>query len=210
MNLLGFRESKKLLSKYNIKSAKTKIVNSSDQALDFAKTNGWPVVLKVFSENIIHRTEKGLVETDISNSDQLSKSFNNLKNKSRKIKDSLILIQETCVGTQLICGMKKDPVFGPVLMFGLGGIFVEVLKDVSFQIAPVSKTEARDMIKEIKGYKILKGYRNMPEVDINEIAKVILSVSKMSQENPEIKEINFNPVFGKGKIIKTADPKIIV
>ena len=208
--LLDFKKSKKLLDKYNILVVKTRIIKTKKQAINFTKKNNWPVVLKVNAPSLLHKTEKGLVKTGIKNKQELIKEFKSIFKKSKNIKNKEILIQKTIKGVEIICGMKRDPAFGPVLMFGLGGIFTEVLKDISFQISPVSKKEAKEMIKKIKGYKILKGYRNTPKADINKLTKLILNISKLSQENPQIKEIDLNPVFVNEKEIKVVDPKIII
>jgi len=208
--LLNFEKTEKLLNKYNILVVKTRIIKTKKQAISFAKKNNWPVVLKINAPNLLHRTEKGLIKIGINNKQELIEEFKNIFKKSKNIKNREILIQKTIKGIEIICGMKRDPAFGPVLMFGLGGIFAEVLKDVSFQIIPVNKKEAKEMIKKIKGYKILNGYRNTPKADIDKLAKLILNVSKLAQENPQIKEIDLNPVFINEKYIKVADPKIII
>jgi len=208
--LLNFEKTEKLLNKYNILVVKTRIIKTKKQAISFAKKNNWPVVLKINAPNLLHRTEKGLIKIGINNKQELIEEFKNIFKKSKNIKNREILIQKTINGIEIICGMKRDPAFGPVLMFGLGGIFAEVLKDVSFQITPVNKKEAKEMIKKIKGYKILNGYRNTPKADIDKLAKLILNVSKLAQENPQIKEIDLNPVFINEKYIKVADPKIII
>ncbi len=208
--LLDFQETKKILDKYNIPLVKTEVINSERQGFDFASRNGWPVVLKVFSPKILHRTELGLVKNNIKNEVELKSSFCDILKKSDKLKNKKILIQTKAKGTEIICGMKRDSVFGPVLLFGLGGIFVEVLKDVSFGIAPLKEKDALQMIKEIKGYKILKGYRKYPEVDLKKISKLLINLSRLSLEEKRIKEIDFNPVFVGPKKIEAVDFKIII
>jgi len=207
--LLNFKETKKILADYNIPLVETEVIESRKQALNFAEKK-WPVVLKVFSEEVLHRTESGLVKTGIGNKKELSSSLREMERRSKNLKKKKILIQRTEKGTEIICGMKRDETFGPVLMFGLGGIFVEVLKDVSFSITPLNKKESLEMIKEIKGYKILKGFRGFPEANLEEISKLLLSLSKISEENGEIKEIDFNPAFVNEKTLKVVDFKIII
>ena len=112
--------------------------------------------------------------------------------------------------TEIIIGMVKDPHFGPVIMFGLGGIFVEILKDVSFRILPIEERDAHEMITEIKGYKILKGTRGEPPKDIKAIKDLLMKISQMSMENPEIKEIDLNPVFIFEKGLQVIDARIIL
>jgi len=207
--LLNFRKTTKLLKKYNIPIVKTEIIDSQKEAVLFAKKNDFPVVLKVFSPEVLHRTEKGLVILNINNKEQLKESFNKILKKSDKLKQKNILIQKQGKGTQIICGMKRNVSFGPVLMFGLGGVFVEVLEDVSFGIAPLSKKEASQMIKRIKGYKILKGFRGYPKADLSKISQVLTNLSRLAQENEDIKSIDLNPVFVNKSKIEVADPKII-
>jgi len=128
--------------------------------------------------------------------------------KIRKIEG--ILVQKMGFGREIALGMKRDLQFGPVLMFGLGGIFIETLKDVSFRICPLSKKTAKEMIKEIRGYPVLKGQRGKRGINIEKLVEIILQLSKLSLENPEIKEIDFNPIFVDEKTAKVADLKFFV
>jgi len=122
-----------------------------------------------------------------------------------------ILVQEMAPSaTEVIVGSIKDPQFGPTVMFGLGGILVEILKDVTFRIAPVSEDEAREMITEVKAYPLLKGYRNTPPADVNAIIRILLSVSKLAMEHEEIKEVDLNPIMVYEKGAKTVDARIII
>jgi len=206
--ILDFKKTNKLLTEYNIPLIETEVVQSKKQALDFADNN-WPVVLKVFSKEVLHRTELGLVKTGIESKKELKSSLDEIRKEAVDLKDKKILIQKTGKGTEIICGMKRDKTFGPVLMFGLGGVFVEVLKDVSFGITPLSKKESKEMIKQIKGYKILKGFRGYPKVDFEKISKLLLNLSKIAEENENIKEIDFNPAFVNEKTLKVVDFKVI-
>jgi len=187
MSLLNFSETKKLLLKYKIPFCKTEFVTSKEEAINFAKKIGFPVVLKIFSKEILHKTDIGGVKTEIKNEKELKKSFNELK-KIKKIEG--ILIQKQIKGQEIAIGMKRDNQFGPVLMVGLGGIFIEVLKDISFRICPLSKKEAKEMIKELKGYPILKGYRNQKPVNLEKISEIITNLSKLSLKEKNIKEID--------------------
>jgi len=199
-----------LLKRYKIPVLEMKVIGSKKEALAFAEEFGYPVVLKIFALHILHKTEEGLVEVNIRNEKELSEAFEKITKSSSKIRSKKTLIQKMGKGLQVICGMKRDPTFGPVLMFGLGGIFVEVLGDVSFGIAPLRKSEAMEMIKKTKGYKILKGYRGKPSVNFEKISELLVNLSKLAEKRKDIKGIDLNPVFVNEKTIKVADPKIIV
>jgi acyl-CoA synthetase (NDP forming) len=210
MKILGFEKTKKLLKQYKIPLVKTKLVITQKELKRVAEKIGYPLVLKVFSPEVFHRTEKGLVKVGIEAENDLEKAFDEISRSCKGIKIEGFLVQKMAKGIEVACGMKRDVSFGPILMFGLGGVFIEVLKDVSFGIAPLSKKEAREMIKEIKGYKILKGYRGKRAVNLQELEKILLQLSKLSLEHPEIKEIDFNPVFVNEKRVQVADFKFLV
>ena len=210
IKLLGFEETKKLLRKYRIPFSKTELVKSKKEALKSAKVIGYPVILKGSSSKILHKTEKGLVKFKINDEKRLAKVFDEIIKSSKRTKIEEVLVQKMEQGIEMVCGMKRDESFGSVLMFGLGGIFVEILKDVSFAISPVTKKEAIDMIKEIKGYKILRGYRGQLPIDFEKVSQILVQLSSLSMEHPEIKEIDLNPVFADGKNIRVADAKFLL
>ena len=206
--LLSFDKTKKLLEKYEIPLVEGKIISSCAEASAFAKTIGFPVVLKIISQKILHKTDIGGVILDIGDKESLSAAWGKI-NKLAKSKKADILIQRQEQGTEIIIGAKRDPVFGPVVMFGLGGIFVELLKDVSFRLAPINKREAGQMIKEAKSYKLLTGFRGGKKANIEKIKDILVNVSKMaSKEN--IRELDLNPIIVNAKQAKTADAKIII
>jgi len=206
MKLLGFRKSKNLLLKYQIPFLECEIFGKKEfqEAKDFAKKIGYPVVLKVFSSKIFHRTDIRGVRVGIKNEKELKEAFFDLS-KIQRIES--IIVQETGEGQEIALGMKRDLQFGPVLMVGLGGIFVEVLKDVSFGICPISKKEAFEMIKETKGYRVLKGERNQKGVNIKALIEIMLLLSKLSLREKDIQEIDFNPVIINEETAKVADFK---
>ena len=210
MKLLSFEKTKKLLSKYEITILETEVVKTKEEAKKAAKKMGYPVVLKLWSPEILHKTEKGLVKTEIKTDRELKKSFEEILKKSKDFQAEGILVQKMARGIEVACGMKKDSSFGPVLMFGLGGIFIELLKDVCFQIAPISRKEALEMIKGIKGFNILKGFRGQKPVMLEKIVDILVKLSKISLENPEIREIDMNPMFVDEKRVRVADFKFIV
>lgn len=207
MALLSFSETKKIFLKYKLPILSAELFESEKEALISAKKIGFPVVLKIWSSNILHRTDIGGVKVGINNEKDFKQAFFNLQ----KIKNvEGIIVQKMGEGKQLFLGMKRDEQFGPVIAFGLGGIFVEVLKDVSFRVCPVSRSEAQKMIKEIKGFPILKGQRGQDGINIEALINLILKISKLSLEENQIKEIDFNPVIADAKKILLADFKIII
>jgi len=198
----------KLLSKYKIPVVKGKIVKSKKELLSFVKKVGFPVVLKIFSPDILHKTDIGGVILDIEDRESLSAAWDKIS-KLTKSKKADILIQKQEKGTEVIIGAKRDPVFGPVIMFGLGGIFAEALKDVSFRLAPISKKEAKEMISEIKGSKILKGYRGQKPVNLLKLEEILLSLSELITKEKNVKEVDLNPVIVNDKKAIVVDVKII-
>lgn len=182
MALLNFQETKKLLLKYKIPFCQTKISKSKKQAIKIAEKIGYPLVLKISPLKILHKTKIDGVKTEIKNEKELKKAWDDLS----KLKETEgILIQKMLSGREVVLGIKRDPQLGPVLMFGLGGIFVEVLKDVSFRICPVSKKQAEKMVKEIKGYPVLVNPVRFGKlsngVNIKQIVKIITNLSKLAR-----------------------------
>ncbi len=195
------------MEKYKIPFSKTELLTSEKEALKKADQLGYPLTLKVFSPNVYHRTEKELVRNNLKEKEEFKKAFLSLKKKTPL--KGVLLLQKKEKGIELMAGMKRDPVFGPVIVFGLGGVFVEVLKDISFALSPLSRRDAKKAIKSIKGYRVLRGYRNNPPVNLNKLGDFLVKISKLAEENPEIKEIDFNPVFAQGERIKAVDFKLI-
>ena len=193
-----------------------KLTGNVEQAKKAADEIGYPVALKVMSADIPHKTEAGVIKLGVRSETELATSFGEILEKAKKFKADAkidgVLIQEMAEkGVELIIGMKRDASFGPVIMFGLGGIFVEVFKDVSFRIPPLSMRDAREMIEEIKGSKLLKGYRGMEKMDVEAIASTLMSVAGLSLDlGEEIRELDINPVivYPRGKGIKVVDALI--
>jgi len=203
MKLLSFFETKKILEKYKIPILETYFLEKID---DFKKVKiSPPWVIKL--SGIPHRTEKKAVFLKVKekNLKEVLKKIFSLK---EKLKAEGVLVQRYFEGIELFLGGKEDKIFGKILLFGLGGIFVEVLKDISYGICPLSKKEAQDMIKNLKGYKILKGYRKKEGVSEKKLQKILLSFSRLLEKEKEIKEVDLNPLLGKGKEIFAADFKI--
>ncbi len=202
---------KKIMSYYGISFPRIELAYNLDDALRIANSIGYPVVLKISTDKVIHKTEIGGVITDIKTQAELKKAYLRIIDKV-DIKINGILVQKMeNIGKEVIIGMKRDPQFGPIIMFGLGGIYVELLKDVSFRLAPVSKEESLEMINEIKSINLLKGVRGENPSDIDKISETIVSISKLSLELPSIKELDINPliVYEQGKGVKAIDIRIV-
>jgi len=208
-------EAKSICVEYSIPVTKFTLAKNETEACKFAENIGYPVVLKIVSPNIIHKSDVGGVIVGLKTANEVKKAYrqilDNVKKHNAKAKIIGVLVQEMAPSsTEVIVGATKDPQFGPALMFGLGGIFVEVLKDVTFRIAPISKEEAHEMIKEVKAYPLLKGYRNLPPADTDAIANILVNTSKLVIEHQEIKELDLNPIMVYRKGAKTVDARILL
>lgn len=208
-------EAKTVCMEYDIPVTKFKVAKNEAEAVKFSEELGYPVVLKVVSPDVIHKSDVGGVIVDLKTTEDVKNAYKqileNVKKHKPKAKIVGVLIQEMAPSsTEVIVGAIKDPQFGPALMFGLGGIFVEVLKDVTFRVAPVTEDEAREMITEVKAYPLLKGYRNLPPADIETIVKIIQNTSRLVMEHQEIKELDLNPIMVYEKGAKTVDARIIL
>jgi acyl-CoA synthetase (NDP forming) len=208
-------EAKKLLREYGIPVPDFKLIKSEEEITGLAKEINFPIAMKIVSPDIIHKSDAGGVKLNIKNETEAKLAYQGIISEVKKYnKEAQIfgVITYSMIPklTEIIIGIMKDPHFGPVIMFGLGGIFVEVLKDISFRILPIEERDAREMIAEIKGYEILKGIRGEPPRDIQAIEEVLMKVSKLTMENPEIKEIDLNPVFVFDKGLQVVDARMIL
>ena len=214
---LGEMEAREILKAYGIRVPEAELASDIDEAKEIAKRIGYPLVLKIVSPNILHKTDVGGVRIGIGNEKELEEDYDEILFHVRKyIPDANIrgiLVQEFIKNKkETIIGMSEDPQFGPMIMFGLGGIYVEALKDVSFRIAPLSRQMAGEMIEEIKTTKLLKGTRGEDPSDIESIIEIILKVSQLVIDFPEIIEMDINPLFvkkqGEGSIAGDARIRI--
>ena len=191
------------------------MAKTAKEAIEASRTIGFPVVLKIASSDVLHKSDIGGVAVDVGSEEEVEKRYNEIMNNSiKKVPNALIagiLVQKQVPNTiQVIIGGIRDNQFGPAVMFGLGGVFVELFKDVAFRIAPVTETEALEMMKEIKGYPILSGYRGMKELDISQITKTIVTISELISNVDEIKEVELNPLFVYEKDTIAVDARIIL
>ncbi|AEE15041.1 acetyl coenzyme A synthetase (ADP forming), alpha domain protein [Thermodesulfobium narugense DSM 14796] len=204
---LGDWEVREVFEGYGFTLPKTLLATTSLEASDFAEELGFPVVMKIASPDILHKTDVGGVKVGLRNKDEVIRAFDDIMISVRRyFPDAEIwgvsVQQMLPPGKDVIIGSVKDPQFGHMIMFGLGGIYVEVLKDVSFRIVPVSESDAMNMIREIKSFKLLSGARGEKGVDQNAIVDAILRVSNLVTDFPEIVELDINPlrVFEEGAV----------
>jgi len=213
--LLTEVESKDLLRGAGINIIDTKPATSREEAIVISKQLGYPVVLKIASPDIAHKGDDGGVVLGLKTPNQVGKAFDKILAAVRQ-KYPQAVIQGVSVqkmarpGVEVIVGMSKDNQFGPVLMFGLGGIWVEVLKDISFRVSPLTRKDAAEMIREIKGYSLLTGYRGQEPVDVSKLEDILLKVSDFVELNPVVKELDLNPIFAYSDDAVAVDARIVL
>jgi acyl-CoA synthetase (NDP forming) len=208
-------ESKKILKQFRIPVVEARLAKNQKDAASLSQKVGFPVVLKIISPDVIHKTDSGGVKLGLKSVSEVRKAYNEILESVKKKFPSAVIhgvsVQKMArPGTEVIIGSSKDPQFGPVIMFGLGGIFVEMLKDVSFRIIPVARRDAQEMIKEIKGYPLLQGYRGKEPASIPVLIDMILKISNLINKNPQIKELELNPVFAYKDRAVAVDARIIL
>ena len=208
-------EAKELLATAGINVAPTKLATSKQEAASIAKTLGFPVVLKIVSPDVLHKSDAGGVKLNLNSEAEVGNAYDaimtSIKAKLPSAKILGIAVQKMArPGTEVIIGMSKDPQFGPVLMFGLGGIFVEIMKDVSFRIVPLTKRDADEMIHEIKGFPVLTGYRGQEVASLAHLQDMLLKVSEFAEKNPEVKELDLNPVLAYKDGAIAVDARVIL
>jgi acetyltransferase len=205
---LSFIDSLNLINQYGIDIVPTVVAFSPEEAVTVAERVGYPLVMKIFSDTITHKTEVAGVKVGIKDRLEVKEYFEKVKKiLGNDLKG--MAIQPMIKGQEIILGVKKDPNFGHMIMFGLGGIYAEIMKDVSFRLAPLNHEEALKMISEIKSFKILDGYRSLPKVDIEKIADALVGISNLVSDYPKIEELDINPIIADEKGYKAVDVRII-
>jgi acetyltransferase len=195
----------------------TKLAKKADAAADIADTMTFPVVLKIVSPQILHKSDAGGVIVKLESRDDVIGAFHRIVESASNYNPEAViegvLVQKMAEpGEEVIMGMNRYPIFGPLLMFGIGGIFVEVFQDVTFRLAPLKRNSAHRMIRDIKGYKLLNGFRGRPQADLEILEKLLVSLSDLVTAHPEIAEMDINPllVHEDGKGATVADCRIIL
>ncbi len=214
-SLLTEIEAKELLRQAGIDVVETRLAVSREEAISLSEQAGFPVVLKIASPDVVHKSDAGGVKLGLETADQVGSAYDEIMESIGKAYPDAgihgVSVQKMArAGVEVIVGMSKDAQFGPVLMFGLGGILVEILKDVSFRIVPLVKRDASEMIHEIKGYPLLEGYRGQEAVDVAKLEDLILKVSDFVEGHEEIKELDLNPVFAYSDGAVAVDARVVL
>jgi acetate---CoA ligase (ADP-forming) subunit beta len=208
-------ESKQVLAAAGIPVAEARLATSADEAASAADVVGYPVVIKIVSPDITHKSDVGGVKVGLESADEVRAAVGDMlaavKQAEPEANIEGVAVQKMAPsGIEVIIGMSKDPQFGPVLMFGLGGIFVEVLKDVAFRIVPLEPKDARQMIEEIKGFPVLQGVRGQDPADLVALESLLLKLSEFVAANPQVEELDLNPVFALKNGAIAVDARIVV
>lgn len=208
-------EAEEVARHYRIRVPESGLAQSEKQALEFAKKIGYPLVMKIVSEDILHKSDVGGVRTDINSQKDVSSSYKeilrNAKKSNRKARIEGVLIQKSAPKNyEFVVGATRDPQFGPTVMFGLGGIYVELFKDVAFRLAPISEQESLEMMKDTKAYKLLTGFRGSKPLDTQAVAGTIRAVGELMIHEPQVESVDINPLFVYPKGALAVDVRIML
>ncbi|HJY81907.1 MAG TPA: acetate--CoA ligase family protein [Candidatus Binatia bacterium] len=213
--LLTEVEAKALLSVSGVAVAQARLAQTREEAVALARDIGFPVVLKVCSPDVSHKSDVGGVKLNLTSAEDVSQAFDDIvgavaQGRPAVTIDGVSVQAMATPGLEVIIGLTADPQFGSLLMFGLGGVYVEVLKDVAFRLAPLSQRDAQSMIREIKSLPLLTGFRGQPAVDLAALERVLLQVSALAEAHPQIKELDLNPVFAYPQGCLAVDARVVL
>ncbi len=213
--ILSEIESKDLLASGGIPVVEAKLAMSRDEAANLADSMGYPAAMKIVSPQITHKSDVGGVKLGLTNPDAVRSAYDAIVAAGRAAQPDAAIegvsVQRMAEpGVEVIAGMTTDPQFGPVLMFGLGGIFVEVLKDVAFRIVPIEPRDAAQMVREIQGFALLQGYRGQEPSDVAALEELLLKLSRFIEQHPDVFELDLNPVFAYPKGAVAVDARIVL
>lgn len=214
-HLLTEVEAKAVLGAAGVPVAETRLASSREEAITHAQALGFPSVLKICSPDIVHKSDVGGVRLNLRTPDAVGQAFEEMMKSAKQAQptatiDGVSVQPMATAGLEVIIGVTSDPQFGPVVMFGLGGVSVEILQDVAFRLAPLSPHDAHAMIREIKGFALLSGYRGQPAVDLAALERLLLQVSTLVETQPDIKELDLNPIFAYPNGCLAVDARIIL
>jgi acetate---CoA ligase (ADP-forming) subunit beta len=208
--VLSEHESKEVLRAYAIPVTKEREVHDEKGFKEALAEIGFPLVIKASGPGLSHKTERGLVHVDIRNQREAMTAFKAIRS-AVKAEATAVLVQEMIRGKrELMAGLVRDTQFGPCVTFGLGGIFTEILRDISFRVAPVDRVDVLDMISELKAAKLLEAYRGMPAADMDQLVRLVMQVGTIGLEQPRIKEIDINPIILSGTRPIAVDALIVL
>ena len=213
--LLSEVESKQLLAEAGVPVIEARLASTRDEAVALAGELGYPVALKVVSAQISHKSDVGGVKLDLAGADAVREAFDAIAKAARAAApdatvDGVSVQRMAEPGVEVIVGMTTDSQFGPVLMFGLGGVLVEVLKDVAFRVIPIVARDAKQMIRELQGFPLLEGHRGQEPADLDALEALLLKLSEFIEDHPEIAELDLNPVFAYPKSAVAVDARIVL
>ncbi len=213
--LLNEVESKRLLSEAGISTNATELAQDRDEAVELARRIGHPVVLKIASPDVVHKSDVGGVRIGVSGDDAVAAAYDEIvaavvaAQPGARV-DGVSVQAMADPGVEVIIGVSRDPQFGPLLMFGLGGVLVEVLGDVSFRVAPLTERDAAEMVREIKGFPILRGHRGSPPADLDAIERALLDLSRFVDSRPDVGEVDLNPVIAHPNGLTAVDARVVL
>jgi acetyl-CoA synthetase (ADP-forming) len=208
--VLSEHESKQLLKEYGIPVTREVVVEDRHSLVAAAGEIGFPLVLKGCGPHLSHKTERSLVDVDLRSETEAVASFDRILAEVRG-EGGAVLVQEMIRGSrELVAGLTRDAQFGPCVMFGLGGIFAEVLKDISFRVAPLEKRDALEMMQEIRARKILQAVRGMPPADLDRLAQILVRLGEIGLEHDAVKEIDINPILLDGSRPVAVDALVVL
>jgi acyl-CoA synthetase (NDP forming) len=208
-------ESKQILGEEGIPIARAQLAATREEAVGAARQIGLPIVLKIVSPDISHKSDVGGVKLNLGSEEEVAAAFDEIVAAAHRAQPEATILGVSVQkmarpGVEVIMGMTTDPQFGPVLMFGLGGVFVEVLKDVSFRIVPLEPRDARQMIRDIQGFPVLEGFRGQEPADLAALEDMLMRLSAFVEKHPEIQELDLNPIFAYKDGALAVDARIVL
>lgn len=211
--LLTEVEAKQLLAEAGLPVVEARLAKTRDEAVAIAEELGYPVALKIVSAQISHKSDVGGVKLGLGDAQAVGSAFDAIVQSASKAVpnatiDGVSVQRMADPGIEVIAGMTTDPQFGPVLMFGLGGVLVEVLKDVAFRVVPITARDARQMIRDIQGFPLLQGHRGQEPADLDALESLLLKLSSFIEAHPDVAELDLNPVFAYPKGVVAVDARI--
>ena len=209
--ILSEHESKDLLSRFRIPVTREIEVHDQQSFIEALREIGYPLVIKGSSPLVTHKTEHDLVKVDVRNENEALGAFREIMAGMANEEQPAVLVQEMVKGSrELMIGMTRDAQFGPCVMFGLGGVFTEILKDVTFRVAPITKQDALEMMRDIKAHRILEPIRGLPAADLDELSEILIRVGEIGLEHEAIKEIDINPLILSGSKPVAVDALVVL